>query len=196
LLSQDGHMKKKIQINGREITYELRKNGKSKRISIRIQTDASVVVSSPRFVPEIIIKNFLREKSDWIFKKIEEQKARADKRIPGSDKIDYFKKKAQAGLLIKAKLKKINENYGFKFKRVFIRNQKTRWGSCSRDGNLNFNYKLIYLPDALADYIVAHELCHLKELNHSFRFWSLVERVAPDYKERRKELRREGMTLF
>jgi predicted metal-dependent hydrolase len=189
-------MKKKIKINDREIEYEMRKSKRSKRINIRIYPDASVVVSSPRFVPETMIKNFLKDKSAWIFLKLDEQKERGDKRIVGSDKIDYFKKKAQAGLLIKEKIKKLNENYGFKFKRIFIRNQKTRWGSCSRDGNLNFNYKIIYLPDELADYIVVHELCHLKELNHSAKFWDLVARTVLDYKERRRELRKEGLSLF
>jgi predicted metal-dependent hydrolase len=190
------YVKMWITCLGREIEYETRKSKRSKRISIRIYPDASVVVSSPRLVPDIVLKNFLKDRSTWIFQKLDEQKERGDKRIAGSDKIDYFKKKAQAGLLIKEKIKKLNENYGFKFKRVFIRNQKTRWGSCSRDGNLNFNYKMIYLPQELADYIVVHELCHLKELNHSARFWSLVARTVPDYSNRRKELRREGLTLF
>ncbi len=190
-------MKKKILINGRELVYEERKNGRSKRISIRISPDASVVVSSPRFVPGIIIKNFVKAKSAWIFKKIDElSDQKKNKKIAGSDKIDYFKKKAQAGLLIKAKIKKYNEIYGFKCKRVFIKNQRTRWGSCSQGGNLNFNYKIIYLPETLADYIVIHELCHLKELNHSPRFWNLVERTVPDYKERKRELRKEGLGLF
>lgn len=79
--------------------------------------------------------------------------------------------------------------YGFRASRISIRNPKTRWGSCSEKGNLNFSYKLLFLPDVLADYIVVHELCHLAELNHSAKFWQLVAKTLPDYKERRKALR-------
>lgn len=75
-------------------------------------------------------------------------------------------------------------------KRVSIRDQKSRWGSCSAHGNLNFNYKLLFLPTCLRDYIVVHELCHLRELNHGIRFWQLVEAQVPDYRERIIELRK------
>ncbi len=70
-----------------------------------------------------------------------------------------------------------------------IKNHKTRWGSCSELGNLNFNYKLIFLPDAIVDYIVVHEICHLIEFNHSQDFWRLVARTIPNFRELRHELR-------
>lgn len=82
-----------------------------------------------------------------------------------------------------------NAHYGFSYKRIFIKNQKSCWGSCSEHGNLNFNYKLLFLPPHLADYVIIHELCHLAELNHSPRFWSLVAEVCPEYKKHRRELR-------
>ena len=75
------------------------------------------------------------------------------------------------------------------YNRVTIRNQKSRWGSCSQSKNLNFNYKLIFLPEHLLDYVIVHELCHLRELNHSRNFWSLVEGVLPEYKAHKKQLR-------
>lgn len=79
---------------------------------------------------------------------------------------------------------------GYRYNRISIRNQRWRWASCTDKGNLNFSYKLIFLPQALTDYIIVHELCHLKELNHGRRFWSLVGAVVPDYKTRISELRR------
>ena len=74
------------------------------------------------------------------------------------------------------------------YKRISIRDQKTRWGSCSSAGNLNFSYRLVMMPLKVIDYVVVHELCHLKEMNHSKRFWVLVSKVLPDYKERKKWL--------
>lgn len=81
-----------------------------------------------------------------------------------------------------------NQLYGFTYQRVAIRNQRRRWGSCSAHGNLNFNYKIILLPEILMDYVVVHELCHLAELNHSSAFWQQVARALPDYKERKRHL--------
>lgn len=83
-----------------------------------------------------------------------------------------------------------NKVYGFKYGRVTIRNVKTRWGSCSKKGNLNFNYRIVFLPKELADYLVVHELCHLGEFNHSQKFWDLVAKAQPNYKKLRKELRK------
>jgi predicted metal-dependent hydrolase len=103
--------------------------------------------------------------------------------------VEYRKFKHQAHSFIKEKILEINRFYNFSFNRVCVKNHKSRWGSCSQKGNLNFNYKIIHLPLELAEYIVVHELCHLKELNHSERFWALVARAIPDYKARRRQLK-------
>jgi predicted metal-dependent hydrolase len=79
--------------------------------------------------------------------------------------------------------------YNVVWKKVTIRNQKTRWGSCSRSGNISFNYKIALLPERLADYVVVHELCHLKEMNHSKQFWNLVAQTLPDYQSIRKQFK-------
>lgn len=111
----------------------------------------------------------------------------------------YQEHKELARAAVHARLEYWSSHLGCTYKRVAIRNQKTRWGSCSEDGNLNFSYKLIFLPDELFDYVIVHELCHLKELNHSHRFWALVESVIPDYRMRIKELKaieRMGWTKY
>src|SRR3989338_7663039 len=95
---------------------------------------------------------------------------------------DYLKYKELARALVKQKLAQYNQVYGFKINRVAIKNHKSRWGSASKKGNLNFNYRLVLLPEALADYVIVHELCHLKEFNHSKSFWGLVEKTIPNYK--------------
>ncbi|MEK7131420.1 MAG: M48 family metallopeptidase [Patescibacteria group bacterium] len=102
---------------------------------------------------------------------------------------EYRKLKHQARGLVYEKISELNKFYNFSFNRVCVKNHKSRWGSCSKKGNLNFNYKIIHLPLELAEYIVAHELCHLQELNHSPRFWALVAKAVPDYKARRRKLK-------
>jgi predicted metal-dependent hydrolase len=83
-----------------------------------------------------------------------------------------------------------NRHYGFVFGKVFIRNGRTRWGTCSALGNLGFNYRIIKLPPELQDYIVVHELCHLAHMNHSADFWARVAEAIPDWKQCRKNLRK------
>lgn len=102
----------------------------------------------------------------------------------------YKKYKENARALVHARLAYFNAFYAFPLRRVAIKNSKSRWGSCSKLGNLNFNYKLLFLPIQVIDYVVVHELCHLKEFNHSPKFWALVAQEIPDYLARRKLLRR------
>jgi predicted metal-dependent hydrolase len=103
-------------------------------------------------------------------------------------KRDYDIHKESARVLVHRKLEQWNAHYRFAYKRVAIRNQKTRWGSCSTRGNLNFHYRILMLPEALQDYIIVHELCHLTHFNHSKKFWELVAEVVPDHALRRKSL--------
>lgn len=88
-----------------------------------------------------------------------------------------------------------NTGYGFSYGRIAIKDQKSRWGSCSRQGNLNFNWRLLLAPLAVLDYVVIHELAHLREPNHSPAFWALVARQCPDYKTQRRWLRLHGHEL-
>ncbi|PJC55877.1 hypothetical protein CO026_03305 [Candidatus Kaiserbacteria bacterium CG_4_9_14_0_2_um_filter_41_32] len=101
----------------------------------------------------------------------------------------YLDNKETARALIHERLIHFNQYYNFSYNRVAIRNQRRCWGSCSSKGNLNFSYKLLFLPADLRDYVILHELCHLRELNHSRRFWDTMAEVMPDYKERSVALR-------
>ncbi len=103
----------------------------------------------------------------------------------------YMQHKEVARALVHAKLVYFNNQfYNFKLNKVFIKNHRLRWGSCSSKGNLNFNYKIVFLPSEIADYLVVHELCHLSEFNHSPKFWALVAEGIPHYKKVRSELRK------
>src|SRR3989344_1749908 len=108
---------------------------------------------------------------------------------PRRSKREYAKYKEMARVFAKNKIAQYNKLYQFKVNRITIRNQKSRWGSCSKKGNLNFNYKIVLLPEALVDYVIVHELCHLGEFNHSKKFWKLVSLTIPDYKEVRKRFK-------
>ena len=102
----------------------------------------------------------------------------------------YLEHKAAARALVHSRLEFFNSHYGLAYKRVAIRNQRRCWGSCSALGNLNFSYRLLFLPPELSDYVIVHELCHLKELNHSPKFWALVAETIPDFKNRKQILKR------
>ncbi len=97
---------------------------------------------------------------------------------------------SDGGKIFREKLNDFAEQMNVHFNMVRIKNVKTIWGSCSSKKNLNFNFKLFFLPEALIDYVFVHELAHLKHMNHSKAFWSEVEKQIPDYKKRREELKR------
>jgi len=181
----------KTILNNRDIEYSVRKSARAHCVRLTINCDASLVVTVPRyFFSTRQIENFLQVKAGWILEKIDFFKKFGKSVKIGGGKSEYKKNCEQARALVAQKIIELNRNNYFLFNRVAIKNNKTRWGSCSKKHNLNFNYKIIYLPEHLAKYIVAHELCHLKELNHSARFWRLLGEFIPDYKKWRKELKR------
>lgn len=113
-----------------------------------------------------------------------------------TEKKHYELHKEAARELCHVRLAHFNEYYNFEYKRVAIRNTRSRWGSCSSKKNLNFNYRIMLLPPELQDYLIVHELCHLEEMNHGPQFWSLVAEQVPDYKERIKSLRTKEREIF
>lgn len=156
---------------------------------LAVYCDGSVVVTSPFGVERSIIEKFFADKKQWVLDKIQFFKSVDSKSIRTFSRKDYAENKNKAFALVNERIKFFNKIYNFSFNKIFIKNQKTRWGSCSRKQNLSFNYKIVFLPKEHQDYIVAHEMCHLKEFNHSRRFWALVEKALPDYSDIKKELR-------
>jgi len=178
-----------LKYNNKKIPYELKKSSRAKRLRIAIYSNSRVVVTVPRGVLDIFAKRFLKERAEWIVKKVEHFNKLGVKLPVVCDRGDYLKNKDEARVLINERLGYFNQEYKYKYNRVSVKNQKTRWGSCSRKGNLNFNYKILFLDKKQIDYIIVHELCHLGELNHSKKFWNLVEKTIPNYREIRRELK-------
>jgi predicted metal-dependent hydrolase len=125
----------------------------------------------------------------WFRIRVQRRRIRVRVSLQGATK-EYLAYKKTARDVARQKVEHWASFYGFTYSSVSIRNQKTRWGSCSKRGTLSFHYKIARLPDHLADYLVVHEVCHLKEMNHSKKFWDLVAQGIPDYKECRKQLRK------
>lgn len=164
-----------------ESSYVFKRYKKSKKIRILIRPQGKVVVTAPKRMPLFLVRQIVKNNADWIETQLNS--------MPYNPTDDYDIKKGAVRDLVIQRLDHFNSYYGFQYNRVSIRNQSTRWGSCSNKGTLCFNYKIVNLPSELVDYLVVHELCHLKEHNHSPRFWALVGQTIPDYKDRKKQLK-------
>ena len=173
-----------------EFTYQIVRSDR-KSMAIHLTPKGEIVVRCPKWLPESEIREFVESKRDWIRVHLpkesplppftpEEIRAMADRALAViPDRVAWF-----APLV------------GVSYGRVTIRNQRSKWGSCSSKGNLNFNCVLMLAPPEVVDYIVVHELCHRKEMNHSPRFWAEVGRVIPDYRRHRQWLNENGNKLI
>lgn len=178
-----------------------------KTLAIQINPDLSVTVRAPIYAPQRDIERILREKEGWIQKHIEKIREQEAKRKKTQGEKGEYGEFVERDYLTNEEIKKLADKalqyipkrvsyfakqIGVTYGKITIRNQKTRWGSCSSKGNLNFNCLLMLTPPEVIDYVVVHELCHRKEMNHSGAFWSEVEKVIPDYKEQVKWLKENG----
>jgi hypothetical protein len=182
-------MQKEIQLGNKNINYTLKVSRRAKRLRLAVYCSGELVVTQPRFLKLDVVDNFLQTKADWILNKLTYFKNFKASPLISLTRRDYLNNREKARALITERLEHFNDFYKFKYFKVNIRDQKTRWGSCSRQGNLNFNFRLLFSSAALRDYVIVHELCHLKELNHSQRFWDLVAQTIPNWRELRKQLK-------
>lgn len=174
------------------IPYSLKKHSKAKRIKISVFSDNSVLVTLPKYRSFKLGETFAEEKKDWIAESLDRNSQSPDlfRHAYGMDfdKVTPKDVKLQALTMIHSRLEYYSRIYNYKYEQVRIKRMKSRWGSCSKNGNLNFNFKIFFLPERLRDYVIVHELCHLQEFNHSRNYWELVERMFPDHKHLKKEL--------
>ena len=174
-----------------------------KTVAIQVNSDLSVTVRAPYSASEKDIEEILKKKEAWISRHIEKIKKTKERfEAEPTEKLTREKVIALAEEALKVIPERVEyfaKVIGVTYGKITVRNQKTRWGSCSSKGNLNFNCLLMLAPPEVLDYVVVHELCHRKQMNRSKAFWLEVEKVLPNYKEVRKWLKEEGsqmITLF
>jgi predicted metal-dependent hydrolase len=219
--------------------YELKRNSRSKKLSISVRKNGKIVVVSPPLVPKFLISKFIDQNKSWI----ETQKKKVSKnKFIDQDFVMIFGKKYEIKLeetlgpskielkektiiiklhspqelsfdpsnppavltrflkntaqhYITKKTNNMSKKMGLSYGKISFRSQRTRWGSCSSLGNLNFNINLIHFPPLVIDYVIIHELAHRKHMDHSRNFWQLVEKYQPDYRLHRGWLKRRGSTI-
>ncbi|ACV61000.1 protein of unknown function DUF45 [Desulfofarcimen acetoxidans DSM 771] len=234
-----------VMLAGRKLEFILRVSSRAKYLRLQVSAKNGLLVTIPKGYKLKYLEEFIREKRDWIFEKLDkfaqelenskiceqnkcrhilfagkeyELTTRVEMRekpdvllengrmivlIPEEDsqffKVGNYLREwlfLQARLLINSRVKLLSNKLNLTYKNVFIKDQKTRWGSCSQQKNLNFNWRLVMAPLEVLDYVVIHELMHLLELNHSKKFWYLVKSVCPDCRAHREWLRNNGKFLM
>lgn len=180
-----------------EYNVEVRRS-KRKSAAIKITADMQIVVFVPVYVSDNEIERMVISKSKWIDEHMLKVQSTIDERSK-LEKITFEQIKEladQAVEYIPKRVKYYAEKENFVYNKITIKNLVSRWGSCSTKGNLNFNCLLMLTPDYVIDYIVVHELCHLREMNHSEKFWAEVEKIMPDYQRSELWLKQNGGNLI
>lgn len=180
---------KEIKHKDKIIQYKLVRRKGSRRVTLSVQTDGLVVVSRPWWVRESFADQFVQDQIDWIYTKTKNFET-IDSNLTTLNRSHYLKHKESARALVYEKLERFNKYYNFEYQNVSIGAQTSRWGSCSSKKNLNFNYKILFLPEDLQDYLIVHELAHLKEMNHGPMFWAVVSETIVDAKNKARELKK------
>jgi len=180
---------------GRKDMQIIRSNRRT--ISLEITQQGQIKVRAPRYMSEMEIRAFVESKSSWLAKHLQKREKNMESLRENGEFTESEIRRLQelAKEIIPEKVAYYARLMGVTYGRIAIRKQKSRWGSCSREGNLNFNCLLMMAPPEVLDYVVVHELSHRLEMNHSVRFWAQVEKVLPDYRTQRKWLKEHGNQL-
>jgi hypothetical protein len=212
-------MTKQIRLNDENVEYTLKTSTRARHMRLAVYPGGGFVVTVPRRMGDSLVERFIFKHAEWVMKTLKKFRSMPVMPRARSTRKEYLEHKDAALKLVTERLKYFNQFYNFErratsklagmssernnytkynypWNKITIRNQKTRWGSCSRHGNLSFSYKLALLPPRHSDYIIIHELCHLGQFNHSANFWKLVAQQIPEHKAVRHELKRADLTLI
>lgn len=176
-----------------ELTYIIQKSSR-RSLAVSITKDCKILVKAPYGIPEYYVQDFLKSKKNWIVKHVEKQQQQNDKveTLGAFSETELREMKKQARKVIPERVEFYAKQAGITYNRIFIRLQKSRWGSCSVEGNLNFNCLLVLMPPEVLDSVVVHELVHRHHMNHSKAFYDEVISIFPDYKKWDKWLKQNG----
>lgn len=174
-----------------EIPVRFHRRKGMRRMALSVAPDGLVSLTAARSTPLFLVERFVMSRLEWLRATLDHfghnHQSYEERRVHEAHLYRHFRDEARR--TIEARLRELNRPYQFPVTRICIRNQRSRWGSASATGRLSFNYRLIFLPKHLRDYVIVHELCHLGELNHSPRFWALVAETIPEYRALCRELR-------
>ena len=165
-----------------------------KTISLKVTPGGQLEVRCPRNVSARQIRQFVASKQDWIEAALQKVYLRSSAPVFTRKELKTMTDQAKA--LFPPRVAYFADRIGVTYGTITIRHQRSRWGSCTAKGNLNFNCLLTQMPPEMLDYIIVHELCHRKEMNHSPRFWAMVERQLPDYAVWKKWLKAHTEDLY
>lgn len=179
--------------HGRQISWEFKRHHLARGLKLKVYADGRVVVSaSPRSGSEASAERLVRANADGILGALDAHGARPAPKPLKGPMVEYKRFKQAALAVARERVERFSPLLGVQPGRLSIRNQNTRWGSCSKRGSLSFHYKIALVPRPLADYLVVHELAHLRHFDHSPRFWAAVASLIPDYARLRKTLTKYG----
>lgn len=176
-----------------EFTYKTIRSVR-KSVSVQITKDGQVIVRCPTGMSDAAVHQIIQGKTQWIEKHLDN--LNSTPALPCFTEQELHDLSAHAAQIIPQRVAYYAREMGVTYGRISIRKQHTRWGSCSSKGNLNFNCLLVLTPPEVLDYVVIHELCHRKEMNHSDRFWNAVAKIMPDYKIQQRWLKENGAALI
>lgn len=182
-------MMQKVLEDPRFGSVTLKKNARSRRLSLTVKSPREVVVTLPFMVTYRMGLAFLDSKEEWVTRtqgRLMEKIGAAHTASP--EEIEELRRLAKAEL--PQRLSELAREHGFAYSGVRIKHNSSNWGSCSRKGNINLNLNLMRVPEELREYVMLHELCHLRHPNHGAQFHSLLESLCPDHRRKERELRR------
>jgi predicted metal-dependent hydrolase len=171
----------------------VRRSRRARRWNLQLPWGGPALLTVPQWLPEQEVERLIGEQRGWL----ERERAKQVPRLRlDPQAVSETEARRAARELVRMVAEEEAPPLGVEFRRIEVRDQRTRWGSCSPRGTLSFNWRLVLAPFAVLDYVVVHELCHLREANHSRRFWRLVESRRPGWREQRNWLREHGPELL
>ena len=176
-----------IESSGKKIAYKIIRRKGMRRMLLSFSSRGELVLTTPRLTPLFFINAFLEKSRSWIDTHMAHIASRQD--AVSYQSSEYVEKREEAKDLIEDRVRELSNLHGFRYKKISIRNQRTRFGSCSRSGNLSFHYRIAFFTPEERDYVIIHELCHLRHFDHSPAFWQEVAKFSPQYESIRKKLK-------